>query len=152
MNNQYATKPNQITVENWQEKYDQGFRWQENVDSWYEHRITLSEWLGKKEEIIGKGNVLLGLPANEQGVPDVFASTVEPILQDFMAKGQDWLGQNISGLASGKPNNEIKPDEVLAEAVAEYQLNKEPREAAKELGAAIDAAYQQAHPKADTVS
>jgi len=63
-------KPAQVTGDNWQQKVGEGFRWKENVSSWYEHRITLGEWLHKREQQIGAGNILIGWPANEQGVPD----------------------------------------------------------------------------------
>jgi hypothetical protein len=79
--------------------------------------------------------------------PDIFANTVEPVLKKYAFQGQDWLEQNISTLASGKPKLNIKTDEILAEAFAESKLAKEPREAARELGAAIDTAYNQARPK-----
>lgn len=78
--------------------------------------------------------------------PDIFTDAIGPVLNRYISKGQDWIELNISQLASGKPGSDVKPDELLAEAFAESQLNNSPREAAKELGTAINIAYRRAHP------
>jgi len=61
-------RPEQVTSTNWEHLASQGFKWKENMPwpwgvSGGEYRLSLDEKLGK-------GNVLVGEPANEQGIPD----------------------------------------------------------------------------------
>ncbi len=65
-----SDKPSDVTPENWGEKSAEGFKWKQNIDSWQEHRVSFGEWHMKQNEQLGEGNILIGTPANEQGVPD----------------------------------------------------------------------------------
>lgn len=58
------------------------------------------------------------------------------VVSRYQSKGSLWIWRNVSEYAMDGP------DELFAEAFAEYHLSHEPRQAALEIGAAIDAAYQ----------
>ena len=65
-----------VTVENWQSKYDEGFRWKENA-AFKGREITYGEYTSKLADELGAENVLLGMPANESGTPDASVENAE---------------------------------------------------------------------------
>lgn len=65
-----------VTVENWQSKYGEGFRWKDNA-AWKDNAITYGEYTSKLKDELGAENVLLGLPANDTGTPDTSIENAE---------------------------------------------------------------------------
>lgn len=63
-------KPCQVMPKNWQDMAHQGFRWKENVNSYTERKVSVGEYLQALREKHGQDNVLVGVPANEHGIPD----------------------------------------------------------------------------------
>lgn len=77
--------------------------------------------------------------------PDIYEQEVQPVLDKYEGRGREWLETNVSGYAAGSPGDSVPTAELLAEAFAEYHLSPAPREAAAELGTAIDRAYRRAY-------